>query len=87
LFNPELNSAFQRWIVSLSLALPRALAAIFQSFHPRKTGGKSQGGNMGLLLAGLAVVILVVLSAFAAGFVMVAREQMAVDERLHRVTQ
>ena len=42
---------------------------------------------MGLLVAGLVVVILVVLAAFAAGFVMVAREQMAVDERLHRVTQ
>lgn len=42
---------------------------------------------MGLLIAGLAVVILVVLAAFVAGYVMVAREQMAVDERLHRVTQ
>lgn len=42
---------------------------------------------MGLLLAGLVVVILVVLAAFAAGYVMVAREQMAIDERLHRFTQ
>jgi hypothetical protein len=54
---------------------------------PRKTGDKSQGGNMGLLVAGLAVVILVVLVAFAAGYVMVAREQMTIDERLHHVTQ
>jgi hypothetical protein len=46
-----------------------------------------QGGNMGLLVAGLVVVILVVLAAFAAGYVMVAREQMAIDERLHRFTQ
>ena len=42
---------------------------------------------MGLLVAGLVVVILVVLAAFAAGYVMVAREQMAVDERLNHVTQ
>jgi hypothetical protein len=42
---------------------------------------------MGLLVAGLAVVILGVLVALAAGYVMVAREQMAIDERLHRFTQ
>ena len=42
---------------------------------------------MVLLVAGLVVVILVVLVAFAAGYVMVAREQMAIDERLHRFTQ
>jgi len=46
----------------------------------------SLGGNMVLLFAGLAVVILLVLSAFAAGFVMVAREQMAIDERLYHCT-
>lgn len=41
---------------------------------------------MGLLLTSLAFVFLVILAAFAAGFVMVAREQMAVDERLYRCT-
>jgi hypothetical protein len=78
-YSLELNSAFQRWIVPLSLALPRTLAAIFKI--------SLQGGNMGLLVAGLVVVILVVLAAFAAGYVMVAREQMAIDERLRRFTQ
>ena len=43
---------------------------------------------MGLLVASiLAIIIFAILVAFAAGYVMVAREQMAIDERLHRFTQ
>jgi hypothetical protein len=53
--------------------------SIFQSFN-------SQGGNMGLLLTSLAFVLLAAVVAFAAGYVMVVREQMAVDERLYRCT-
>ena len=41
---------------------------------------------MGLLLTSLAFVLLAAEVAFAAGYVMVAREQMAVDERLYRCT-
>lgn len=40
------------------------------------------------ILAGLlALIVLVFLAACLAGYVMVAREQMAVDERLDRYTQ
>ena len=39
------------------------------------------------ILAGLLILIVMsVLAAFLAGFVMVAREQMAIDERLQRYT-
>jgi hypothetical protein len=39
------------------------------------------------ILAGLlALIVVVFLAACLAGFVMVAREQMAIDERLHRYT-
>lgn len=41
---------------------------------------------MGLLLTSLAFVLLAAVVAFAAGYVIVAREQMAVDERLYRCT-
>jgi len=41
---------------------------------------------MALLITGLTLVTLAVLVTFAAGFVVVAREQMAVDERLYRCT-
>ena len=41
---------------------------------------------MGLLLTSLAFVLLAPVVAFAVGYVMVAREQMAVDERLYRCT-
>jgi len=75
----ELNSAFQRWIASLSLVLPRLRRQYFNSL--------SQGGNMALLVAVLMIIILGVLVAFAAGYVMVAREQMVVDERLRRFTK
>jgi len=47
-----------------------------------------QGGNMALLVASiLAIIIFAILAAFAAGYVMVAREQMVIDERLRRFTQ
>ena len=39
-----------------------------------------------LIFAGLLVIVIIILAAFLAGFVMVAREQMAIDERLHRYT-
>jgi hypothetical protein len=43
--------------------------------------------NMNIIIfAGLLVIAIVVLAAFLAGFVMVAREHMAIDERLHRYT-
>ncbi len=42
---------------------------------------------MALLVAVLMIIILGVLVAFAAGYVMVAREQMVVDERLRRFTK
>lgn len=39
------------------------------------------------ILGGLLVIIVIgVLAAFLVGFVMVAREQMAIDERLYRYT-
>ena len=38
------------------------------------------------ILAGILVIVIIVLAAFLAGFVMVAREHMAIDERLHRYT-
>ncbi len=41
---------------------------------------------MGLLLTSLAFILLATVVAFAAGYVMVVREQMAVDERLYRCT-
>ena len=41
---------------------------------------------MGLLLTSLAFALLAAVVAFAASYVMVAREQMAVDERLYRCT-
>jgi hypothetical protein len=43
--------------------------------------------NMNIIIfAGILVIAMVVLAAFLAGFVMVAREHMAIDERLHRYT-
>ncbi len=42
---------------------------------------------MDLLIAAFLVIILGIVVAFATGYVMVAREQMAVDERLHRFMQ
>jgi len=46
-----------------------------------------QGENMNIIIfAGLLVIVIVVFAAFLAGFVMVAREHMAIDERLHRYT-
>ena len=41
---------------------------------------------MVLLLTSLAFVLLAAVVAFAAGYIMVVREQMAVDERLYRCT-
>ena len=41
---------------------------------------------MGLLLTSLAFALLAAVVAFAVGYVMVVREQMAVDERLYRCT-
>jgi hypothetical protein len=61
-------------------------------FHPRWQYfnpyiPNPQGGHMLFILGGLLVIIVIgVLAAFLAGFVMVAREQMAIDERLHRYT-
>lgn len=43
---------------------------------------------MALLVASILVIIIfAILAAFAAGYVMVAREQMVIDERLRRFTQ
>ena len=42
---------------------------------------------MALLVAGILAIIIAVLAAFAAGYVMVAREQMVIDERIRRFTQ
>jgi hypothetical protein len=39
-----------------------------------------------LIFAGLLVIAIIILAAFLAGFVIVAREQMAIDERLYRYT-
>jgi hypothetical protein len=76
----ELNSVFQRWIVPLSWGC-RALWQRYFKFY-------SQGGNMALLVASiLTIFIFAILAAFAAGYVMVAREQMVIDERLRRFTQ
>lgn len=42
---------------------------------------------MALLVASILALIIAVLAAFAAGYVMVAREQMVIDERIRRFTQ
>ena len=42
---------------------------------------------MALLVAGILAIIIAVLAAFTAGYVMVAREQMVIDERIRRFTQ
>ncbi len=42
---------------------------------------------MDFLIAVLLIIVLGIIVAFAAGYVMVAREQMVIDERIRRFTQ
>ena len=56
----------------------------FNLFNPTFQTHKEK--NMNIIFAVLLVIAIVVFAAFLAGFVMVAREHMAIDERLHRYT-